>query len=177
LLCIRELENLDLSPVDRIQIYQRFKLNGTRLLDCYESLTTRDEPLGIEEGAKLGLESSLQIARAREVSRGPEADGGRSPSPVQLRGPDLRSLISAIFQFPPIFTNEAAYAGPSTTPFNDSYRVDRESALPTVNNCSLLLRVLMIIFITFCRWPPHRKRIQGVVPQRVTAVHPNSSFR
>jgi hypothetical protein len=138
LLCIRELENLDLSPVDRIQIYQRFNLNDTRLLDCYESLTTRDEPLRIEEGIKLGLKTSLQIARARAMSRGPDA---------LLRGPNLRSLISEIFQFPPIFTNEAAYVGPSTTPFIDSNRVDRESALPTVNNanCLLLLRVLMII--------------------------------
>ncbi|KAI0254407.1 hypothetical protein BJV78DRAFT_1280015 [Lactifluus subvellereus] len=129
-LCIRELEKLDLSPVDRIQIYQRFNLDDTLLLDCYESLTTRDEPIGVDEGVKLGLRTSLQIARAREVSRGPDTGGPRTPSAVQLKGPDLRLLISDIFQFPVTQSNGAAYTGPMTAPVKQSNRVDRASALP-----------------------------------------------
>jgi len=87
-LCIRELEKLDLSPVDRIHIYQRHGLDDSLLLDSYETLTTRNEPIGVEEGIKLGLRTSLQIAQAREMSRGPDTGGGlRSPSAVQLRGP------------------------------------------------------------------------------------------
>jgi hypothetical protein len=122
--------------VDRIQIYQRFHLDDTLLLDCYESLTTRDEPIGVDEGVKLGLKTSLHIARAREMSRGPEP---QTPSAVQLKSPDLRLLISNIFQFP--VTNGAAYTGPLTAPVKESNRVDRASALPAVNNpdCSLLL--------------------------------------
>ncbi|KAH9975549.1 hypothetical protein BGW80DRAFT_104355 [Lactifluus volemus] len=123
-LCIRELEKLDLSPVDRIQIYQRFKLDDTLLLDCFETLTTRDEPIDFEEGAKLGLKTSLHIARAREFSRSPDTGGPRSPA-VQLKSPDLRLLISNIFQLPS--------AGPFTAPVNDSNKVDRASALPAVN--------------------------------------------
>jgi len=127
MLCIRELEELDLPPVDRIQIYQRFNLDDTLLLDCYESLTTRDEPIAVDEGIKLGLKTSLHIARAREMSRGPDTGGPRTPSAVQLKSPDLRLLISDIFQFPVIHTNGA---GPLTAPVKQSNRVDRASALP-----------------------------------------------
>jgi hypothetical protein len=180
LLCIRELDKLDLAPVDRIEIYQRFNLDDTRLLDCYESLTTRDEPIRDEEGMKLGIRTSLRIACAREKSRGPNTSGGRSPSPVQIRGPDLRLLISNIFQLPGTDTNGVAHTGPLTTPLNPLSRIDRASALPPpVNNadCSLPLRVLMIISDTICRWLPCHKRLREVVSQRVAAVHPNSPFR
>jgi hypothetical protein len=144
-LCIRELEKLDLSPVDRIQIYQRFKLDDALLLDCFETLTTREEPIGFEEGAKLGLKTSLHIARAREYSRSPDTGGPRSPA-VQLKSPDLRLLISNIFQFPPV--------GPFTAPVNDSNKVDRASALPAVSDANFsLLRVPVIVAITFVDGP------------------------
>jgi hypothetical protein len=106
----------------------------TLLLDSYESLTTRDEPIGMEEGVKLGLRTSLQIARAREMSRGPDTGGGlRSPSAIQLTPSDLRSLLSDIFR---IQTNGAAYTGPFTAPVNHSDKLDRASALPAVSaNC------------------------------------------
>jgi hypothetical protein len=118
--------------VDRIQIYQRFNLDDTLLLDCIESLTTRDDPIDVDEGVKLGLRTSLQIARAREMSRGPDTGGARSPSAVQLNGSDLRILISDIFQFPRTHTN--GDTGPFTCPVKDSNRVDRASALPAVSN-------------------------------------------
>ncbi|KAI0251742.1 hypothetical protein BJV78DRAFT_1125694 [Lactifluus subvellereus] len=178
-LCVRELERLDLCPVDRIHIYQRFNLDHTLLLDCYESLITRDEPIGVEEGAKLGLRTTLQISRAREMSRGSYMGGDRSLSAMQLRGPDLRLLISDIFQLPRTHTNGAAYTGPLTTPLDHSNRVDRALALPAVSNadCSPLLRVLMIISITLCRRPPRCKRLLDVAPQRVAAILSNSASR
>lgn len=124
-LCIRELERLALSPVDRIHIYQQHNLDKTLLLDSFESLTTREEPIGVEEGMKLGLQTSVQIAMAREKSRGPDT-GLRSPD-VQLDSPHIRGLLSDIFR---IETNGAAYAGPFTAPLNDSGKLDRASALP-----------------------------------------------
>jgi len=135
-LCIRELEKLDLSPVDRIHIYQKHGLDDALLLDSYETLTTRDEPIGMEEGIKLGLRTSLQIAQAREMSRGPDTGGGlRSPSAVQLKGPDLRTLISKICELR-VQTNGAADLGPFTAPVNNSGKLDRASALPAVCNAS-----------------------------------------
>jgi hypothetical protein len=136
LLCIRELEKLNMTPVDRIHIYQKHQLDDALLLDSYELLTTRDSPIGMEEGMKLGLRTSLQIAQAREMSRGPDTGGGlRSPSAVKLQGPDLRLLLSAIFQ---VQTNGAAYAGPFTAPVNPSDKIDRASALPAVSHAIFL---------------------------------------
>ncbi|KAH9177510.1 hypothetical protein EDB89DRAFT_2194684 [Lactarius sanguifluus] len=131
LLCIRELEKLDLSPVDRIHIYQRFGLDTTLLIDSYATLTTREEPIGLEEGVKLGLRTSLQIARAREMSRGPDTGvGPLTPSPVQLDAPKLHGLLSEIFGLPKIITNGGAQHGPQTCPDAPSDRLDRASNLP-----------------------------------------------
>ncbi|KAH8996788.1 hypothetical protein EDB92DRAFT_1942399 [Lactarius akahatsu] len=131
LLCIRELEKLDLSPVDRIHIYQRFGLDTTLLIDSYATLTTREEPIGLEEGVKLGLRTSLQIARAREMSRGPDTGvGPLTPSPVQLDAPKLHGLLSEIFGLPKIITNGGAQAGPFTCPDGSSDKLDRASNLP-----------------------------------------------
>ena len=133
-LCIRELERLALSPVDRIEIYQRHKLDDTLLIDSFEELTTREDPIGMDEGLKLGLRTSLKIACAREKSRGPDTGGLRSPSTVRLSPTDLRGLISEIFQLPRIHINGAGDPGPFTAPVNTSDKVDRASALPAVCN-------------------------------------------
>ncbi|KAI0254404.1 hypothetical protein BJV78DRAFT_916593 [Lactifluus subvellereus] len=76
-LCVRELENLIIPPVDKIHLYQDFKLDKSLLIDSYLELTVRSEPLDLEEGRKLGIETSVQISRARELSRG--SDLGRGP--------------------------------------------------------------------------------------------------
>jgi hypothetical protein len=134
-LCIRELERLALSPVDRIHIYQQHNLDKTLLLDSFETLTTREEPIGLEEGMKLGLQTSVQIAFAREKSRGPDT-GLRSPD-VRLDSPHIRGLLSDIFR---IETNGAANAGPFTAPLRDSGKLDRASALPAVSNTLAFLK-------------------------------------
>jgi len=130
-LCIRELEKLDLSPVDRIHIYHKFGLDSALLIDAYASLTTREKPIEIDEGVKLGLRTSLQIAQAREMSRGPDTGGGlRSPSAVQLDGAHLHTLLSDIFGLPRIVTNGIAHGGPVTTPEKYTDKIDRASGLP-----------------------------------------------
>jgi len=127
-----------LSPIDRIHIYQKHKLDETLLIDSFEELTTREEPIEMEEGLKLGLKTSLQIACAREMSRGPDTGGLRSPSTVRLSPTDLRGLISDIFKLPRIHTNGAANPGPFTAPMNasDPSKIDRASALPAVCNAN-----------------------------------------
>lgn len=148
-LCIRELEKLDLSPVDRINIYQRFGLDCTLLIDSFASLTIRDEPIGLDEGAKLGLRTSLQIAQAREISRGPDTGGGlRSPSAVQLDGPNLHTLLSDIFGLPRIVTSGVAYGGPQTAPLRPSDRVDRASNFPAVSNSYSLVKARSLISVS-----------------------------
>jgi len=92
-LCIRELEKITIPPVAKIQIYQEFKIDRSRLLSSFAELTTRPNPLSLEEGHKVGLETALQIARARELSRGSHA----RPSAVQLQEPEIRSAIRDAF--------------------------------------------------------------------------------
>jgi len=82
-LCVRELENLPLLPVERIRIYQQFKLDRMLLLEPFVQLTIRAEPLSLEEGQGLGLETCLFIAQARELCRGPWS--ALSPSGAELK--------------------------------------------------------------------------------------------
>jgi hypothetical protein len=88
-LCIRELENLPIPPVEKIQIYQDFKIDRSRLLSSFAELTMRRTPLSLEEGQKVGLETALQIARARELSRGAH---------TKLNEAELRSVIRDTFE-------------------------------------------------------------------------------
>ncbi|KAH8996791.1 hypothetical protein EDB92DRAFT_1528312 [Lactarius akahatsu] len=100
-LCIRELENLSIPPVEKIELYQEFKINQSLLHSSYVALTTRPEPLDVKEGNKLGLDTSLTIARARELARA--RDHGF------LGATEVRSIIEDVFGLgsgPP----------PSTTP-------------------------------------------------------------
>jgi len=93
-LCIRELENLSIPPVEKIWIYQEFKLDRSLLLSSFAKLVVRPDPLSLEEGQKLGLETTLKIAQARELSR--STSSGR-PAVIQLHDSELRSSIRDVF--------------------------------------------------------------------------------
>ena len=58
----------------------------------------------IEEGQELGLETVIQLARARELVRAPATGGKRikdAHSPVNVAGAELDGLIRDLFQLPP----------------------------------------------------------------------------
>jgi hypothetical protein len=94
-LCVRELEALPIQPVEKICIYQRFRLDRTLLVKSFAKLTIRPETLTLDEGGRLGLETSLQIAQARELSRG-HRSGSRSS--IQLQESELHSVIRDVFK-------------------------------------------------------------------------------
>ena len=89
-LCIRELEKLPIAPIDKIQTYQAFHIDRTLLAESFAKLTIRPEPINLEEGRKLGIETSLQIAQAREAAR------GMNPN-RQVNDTELRSVIQNVF--------------------------------------------------------------------------------
>ncbi|KAH9042759.1 hypothetical protein EDB85DRAFT_1916726 [Lactarius pseudohatsudake] len=97
-LCVRELENLTIPPVEKIQIYQYFKLNTDLLRSSYVALTIRDEPLEFEEGKKLGDSTSLKITRARELARGLSPDGATSSATIQLQESEIQLVVKDIFR-------------------------------------------------------------------------------
>ncbi len=94
-LCVRELQKMSIPSVEKINIYQAFCLDRSLLAESFVDLTIRPEPLNLEEAQKLGLETALQIARARELSRG--SNSGTRSSNKQLTGSELRSVIRNTF--------------------------------------------------------------------------------
>lgn len=87
-----------MPPIDRIVLYHRFHIDENHLIPRYAELCARDAPLSLEEGLKLGMSTSLMLARAREIARvTPTESGARSPSPANLAENDMHSLIKDLF--------------------------------------------------------------------------------
>ena len=97
-LCVRELEILTIPPVEKIQLYQDFNLDVNLLHGSYVALTIRPEPLDVDEGNRLGLSTSLNIARARELARAP---GGTTdlfgPATAQLQESEVQLVVRNVF--------------------------------------------------------------------------------
>lgn len=118
-LALRELEQLEIPALQKIIIYQTHNIDRNLLQEAYAALTLRDEPISIEEGRELGLETALQLARAREMARAPVFSGkksGASRSPVNLAGVELDALIQDLFQLSaPIGVPERPSTPPTPT--------------------------------------------------------------
>ena len=93
-LCIRELQKLPIPPVEKIHIYQTYHIDRSLLAESFAKLTIRPELIKPEEAEKLGLDTTLQITQARELSRG---SNGTKPSPIQVNDSELRSVIQDAF--------------------------------------------------------------------------------
>lgn len=97
-LCVRELEKLSIPPVEKIQLYQDFNIDANLLHGSYVALTIRPEPLDVDEGNKLGLSTSLNIARARELARAPDGTTDLFGSATaQLQESEVQSVVRNIF--------------------------------------------------------------------------------
>jgi hypothetical protein len=127
-LCVRELEKLPIPPVEKIQIYQDFKLNPDLLHKSYVALTVRDEPLDLEEGEQLGLPTSLKVARARELARFPDG-----LPPAQLQESEVESAIKAVFGLQGSAPAPAT-APPQPTPGAELNHVDKATVKNRKNN-------------------------------------------
>ncbi|KAI0300450.1 hypothetical protein B0F90DRAFT_1629697 [Multifurca ochricompacta] len=96
-LALRELEQLEIPPLRKIVIYHSYAVDRSLLQAAYAALTIREEPITIEEGRELGLETALQLARAREIVRasvpGGKGAGGNQNSLANAAGIELEALI------------------------------------------------------------------------------------
>jgi hypothetical protein len=104
-LALRELEQLKIPALQKIVIYHSYAIDRRLLQAAYTAFAIRDEPITLEEGQELGLETALQLARAREVVRAPATTGMKikdARSPVNLAGAELDELIRDIFRLPPL---------------------------------------------------------------------------
>jgi hypothetical protein len=107
-LAIRELENLRIPALQKIVIYQTYEVDKKYLQAAFTALAVRDEPISVEEGRELGLETALQLARAREAARAPNKRSGNPRSPVNIAGSELDALVRDIFQLSPPATSHVA---------------------------------------------------------------------
>lgn len=101
-LSIRELEKKDITDVKRIKLYHENNVDRNLLIPRYAALCEREEPLNFAEGMDLGMETTLQIASAREQARASLLpSGARSPSTPTVRGDGLRDIIRDLFKIAP----------------------------------------------------------------------------
>jgi len=113
-LAVRELQALSIAPLQRVVLYQKYDVNRDLLRPAFIALTTRDEPLEIDEGRELGLETALRLAKAREKARVPVFAGKKSGNPrlpVTLMGGELDTLIKDVFD---LTTSTESSATPQT---------------------------------------------------------------
>ncbi|KAH7908944.1 hypothetical protein BJ138DRAFT_1090366 [Hygrophoropsis aurantiaca] len=97
-LTIRELERLEIEPVDKISIYHEYSINRAFLVPSYIAVCTRDKPLSFVEGSKLGMETVLRIADARERARQRAAESGiRSPTYEDFDEMEMESMVREVF--------------------------------------------------------------------------------
>ena len=116
-LALRELERLEIPPLRKIVIYHSYGIDRRLLKSAYTAFATRDKSITIEEGRELGLETVLQLARARELARAPATSGTTRtrgiPSPVTVAGSELDELIRDIFELSPPDEDPSRNVAPS----------------------------------------------------------------
>jgi hypothetical protein len=99
-LAIRELEKLEIEPIERVCIYHRYDIDRGYLVTSYAAICTRPGTLNLSEGRRLGLETSLQIAEARERIRAvaSERSGTRSPTFADFTPEDVDTIVREVFE-------------------------------------------------------------------------------
>jgi hypothetical protein len=98
---LRELEKHHIPALEKIILYHTHDVNRNLLQEAYAALTVREQPLTIEEGRLLGLETALLLAQAREKARTPvfnSKQSGNSRSSIHLAGAEVDTLIKDLFQ-------------------------------------------------------------------------------
>ncbi|KAG1836088.1 hypothetical protein DFJ58DRAFT_191183 [Suillus subalutaceus] len=97
-LTVRELEKISIEPVDKIAIYHEYSINKLSLIPAYIAICKRDKPLTFTEGIKLGMETVLRVADARERARQRAAESGiRSPSYHDFDDSEMESMVKEVF--------------------------------------------------------------------------------
>ncbi|KAG2137339.1 hypothetical protein BD769DRAFT_1664233 [Suillus cothurnatus] len=85
-LTVRELEKIPIEPVDKIAVYHEYSINKLYLIPAYIA------------GIKLGMETVLRVADARERARQRAAESGiRSPTFDDFEDSEMESMVKEVF--------------------------------------------------------------------------------
>lgn len=89
----RYLEDFTLDPIRKIELYQAYDVDKRLLIPAYTELVNRLEPLSLEEGRRLTLETALLIATARECARGKLQSGKHTPVSASVKPDAMVDII------------------------------------------------------------------------------------
>lgn len=81
---------MDIDPVDKIELYQKFQLSPNFLRSSFVDLVMRPLPLSIEEGERLTLPTTIRLFEARERARDPDMS-------ITLQELDVQPIIEVVF--------------------------------------------------------------------------------
>lgn len=97
-LTVRELEKLEIESVDKISIYHEHNISKLYLIPSYVAIVKRDKPLTLHEGMKLGMETVLRTADARERARQRASESGvRTPSFDDFEDSEVEIIVRDVF--------------------------------------------------------------------------------
>lgn len=96
-LAIRELERKTINLVDRIILYQEYKVDPSLLVPLYAKLCSRDEPLSTEESVRLGVETVVRIFQARERLRSSSLDGLKRPLSNNVDQANVMQVVEEVW--------------------------------------------------------------------------------
>lgn len=132
-LSVRELEKLEIECVDKISIYHEYSISRLYLIPSYVSVVKRDRPLTFTEGVKLGMETVLRVADARERARQRASESGiRTPSFDDFEDSDVEVLVREVFGLGPPPTP----TGASTIPNGSNPSTIQLGQPPRKNNAA-----------------------------------------
>jgi hypothetical protein len=95
-LAVRELQKKpELDILNKMALYEKYKVNKRHLVPLYAALCKRDIPLSLEEAQIIGMEAAILVNTARERLRANPSDGGRSPLPQGLEEVDVFRALEA----------------------------------------------------------------------------------
>jgi len=115
-LTVRELEKLEIDPVEKIAIYHEYTINKLFLISSYIAVCKREKPLTFAEGMRLGMETVLRIADARERARQRAAESGiRTPTFDDFEDSEMESMVREVFGIMPRPTSPPTSPAPQTT--------------------------------------------------------------
>lgn len=136
-LVVRQLEKLDLQPIDKIKIYSDFRIDAQLLIPSYSTLAKSPTLPPLSEAAKLDIETILKLTMVRERALQKAAeDGCRSPTSASAGDGDVKRFICEIFGLPNV-TSASTTEPPETTADGGSVGGVNDttgSSVPTLQN-------------------------------------------
>ncbi|KAG2152547.1 uncharacterized protein EDB93DRAFT_250019 [Suillus bovinus] len=96
-LAVRQLEKLDMNPVERIITYDEYNLDKSLLLPAY-ILLCKQPSRSVEDGNRLGMPTVLKINEAREYAQKSASEQGcHSPTSADAEDEELVEILKDVF--------------------------------------------------------------------------------